>query len=212
MPLPELLFSSYCVEVSVNLTLQQHHIPGIGIPGKVLVAQITDSLGSSDPSSNYQCKDLALVVLMIGFIGHGQPLLSLVDWRTVPSEVHAASRSVVLNFADIHPVGTMAHLTGGTDHCSLGVRVALEDQAAFWAFAYLLVKPPVAHATHIATDILSNGGLISQMLDYFKADHGPEYFEGVTQLDSTIQADAMIQPNQTINEAPPPGYSEHKPA
>ncbi|KAJ7089415.1 hypothetical protein C8R44DRAFT_751425 [Mycena epipterygia] len=83
-----LLFSLYRVEVSVDLNLQQHNIPGIGIPGK-------------------------------------------------------ASHSVLLHFANIRPVGTLAHLTNGTDHCSLGVRVALEDQAAFWAFDFPMsqVKP-----------------------------------------------------------------------
>ncbi|KAJ7656912.1 hypothetical protein DFH06DRAFT_1132126 [Mycena polygramma] len=207
MPLPALLFSSYCAEISVDLTLQQHHVPGIGIPGKILVAQITDNL------------DLVLVVLLIGFIGHSEPFLSLVDWRGVSSEVHAvrvistaakpyltstqASRSVVLHFADIHPVGTVAHLTGGIDRCSLGVRVALEDQAAFWAFAYLLVKP-LAPARNIATDIHANDGLIRQMLEYFKADHGTEYFEGANQ--PTIEADAVIQIPEMVDEAPP-GYS-----
>lgn len=112
---------------------------------------------------------------------------------------------MLLHFADIHPVGTVAHLTGGTDHCSLGVRVALEDQAAFWAFAYLLVKP-LAHATDIVTDLRANSGLVTRMLDYFEADRGPEYFEGATQLDPPIQADATIETNQTIDEAPP-GYS-----
>lgn len=104
-------------------------------------------------------------------------------------------------------MGTLAHLTNGTDHCSLGVRVALEDQAAFWAFAYLLVKP-LAHATDIATDIRANGPLISQMLDYFKVDNGSEYFEGAAQLaiDPTIQVDPVIHTNQTIDEAPP-GYT-----
>ncbi|KAJ6522823.1 hypothetical protein DFH09DRAFT_1096991 [Mycena vulgaris] len=150
-----LLFSSYCVEVSVNLILQQHHIPG-----------------SEFLERNYQSTGLALVVLMIGFLGHGQLLLSLVDWHAVPSEVHAVR--VILN--------------------SLLPWRILEDQAAFWAFAYLLVKP-LAHATDIATDIRSNGGLISEMLNCFGVDRGTEYFEGATQLDSMIQADTMI-PNQ----------------
>ncbi|KAJ7727026.1 hypothetical protein DFH07DRAFT_782545 [Mycena maculata] len=152
---------------------------------------------------------LALVVLMVGFLGHPQPFLSLVDWRVVQSEVHASvldpvqpSRSVVLHFTDMRPMGTVAHLTSGTDPCSLGVWVALEDQGAFWVFAYLLVKP-LAHATEIAKDIRA---LITQMLNYFKADRGPEYPEGPAQLDRTIQADAMIQTNQTSDEAPP-GYS-----
>ncbi|KAJ7843587.1 hypothetical protein B0H13DRAFT_1909301 [Mycena leptocephala] len=176
-----LLFSSYQVEVSVDLNLQQHHIPGIGIPGKVLVAQITDELGSKPACS---------------------PLLSLVDWSGVPSDVQATSRSVVLHFADLRPVGTLAHLTGGTDDCSFGVRVTLEDQAAFWAFAYLLVKP-LAHVTDIVADIRANGHLISQMFDYFKADNGSEYFEGTTRLDSR---NLMIQTNQRVEA--PPDYTE----
>ncbi|KAJ7438033.1 hypothetical protein B0H11DRAFT_2254968 [Mycena galericulata] len=195
MPPPSLLFSSYRVEVSVDLNLHQHHVPGIGIPGKVLVAQITDKL----------------VVLMVGFLGHEQPLLSLVNWRAVPYDVQAASRSVILRFADITPVGTLAHATGGTDHCSFGVRVVLEDQAAFWAFAYLLVKP-LAHATDIAADVRANGRLTSQMLDYFKGDNGPEYSEGAAQVDPTIQAYPMIQPNQMTDEAPPGYTAEHKPS
>ncbi|KAJ7468355.1 hypothetical protein B0H11DRAFT_1921222 [Mycena galericulata] len=206
MPPPALLFSSYRVEISVDLNLRQNHIPGIGIPGKVVVAQITDKL----------------VVLMVGFLGHEKPFLSLVDWCAVPSDVQAVrtsnskyqsvfdpiqtSRSVVLHFADIHPVGTLAHLTGGADHCSLGVRVALEDQAAFWAFAYLLVKP-LAHATDIATDIRANSHLLSEMHDYFKADIGPEYFEGAALLDPTIEANPAIQNSQTIDDEGLPAYT-----
>ncbi|KAJ6593046.1 hypothetical protein B0H19DRAFT_1245855 [Mycena capillaripes] len=67
MPLSALLFSSYRAEVSVDIQLQLYKILGIGIPAKVLVAQITDNL----------------VVLMVGFLGHELPLFSFADWSGV---------------------------------------------------------------------------------------------------------------------------------
>ncbi|KAJ7440098.1 hypothetical protein B0H11DRAFT_1933985 [Mycena galericulata] len=66
---------------------------------------------------------------------------------------------------------------GATEPCSLRVRVVLPDPTAFWAFAYLMVKP-LANAEDIATDVRANGRFITQMLHYFKADQGQEYFEG----------------------------------
>lgn len=42
----QLLFSSYRVEISVDIHFHQHSIPGIGIPAKVIVARVTDELGS----------------------------------------------------------------------------------------------------------------------------------------------------------------------
>ncbi|KAJ7438038.1 hypothetical protein B0H11DRAFT_1935567 [Mycena galericulata] len=171
---PSLLFSSYRAEVSIDLNLP-HHVHGTGALGKVLVAQFSDKL----------------VVLMVGLLGHEKPLLSLVEWRTDVQAVRtifveiSTSRTVVLHFGEIRPVGTLDHITGATDPCSLRVRVALEDPAAFWAFAYLLVKPPV-HTADIATDVRVNGRFIAQMLDHFKADNGQEYFEGADEFRSTI--------------------------
>jgi hypothetical protein len=53
---------------------------------------------------------------------------------------------------------------------------------------------PLAHPTDITTDICANGHFICQMLDYFKADNGSEFFEGTARLDSR---------NQRVDEAPP---------
>ncbi|KAJ6593735.1 hypothetical protein B0H19DRAFT_1056214 [Mycena capillaripes] len=127
---PELLFSSYRAEASVDICLQQHHISGIGIPAKVVVAQVAENLG---------LKPLALlIVLMVGFLGHEQPLLSLADWSGVGFTMDAASRSVVLHLAGIRPTGTLAHFTGGSDDCSFIVQIVMETQAAFWALAFRL--------------------------------------------------------------------------
>ncbi|KAJ7440099.1 hypothetical protein B0H11DRAFT_1933986 [Mycena galericulata] len=163
-----ILFSSYRVVVHTDLCLP-HHVPGIGRPGKVLAAKITEKL----------------VFLMVGFHGEEQPLLSLAYWRpevqVVRTFLNSISTSgiVVFELGNIHPLGTLAHITSAPDHsnCSLRVRVAFQDNTAFWAFAYLMGKP-LAHATDIATDVRANGHLISQMVDYFKADNGAEYLPG----------------------------------
>ncbi|KAJ7441407.1 hypothetical protein B0H11DRAFT_2243107 [Mycena galericulata] len=165
---PSLLFSSYRAEVSIDFNVPHlpHLVPGTGASGKVTVAQISDKL----------------VILMVGFLGHEKPFLSLAEWR---ADVQATSRTVVLHIGEISPVGTLDHITGVTDLCPLRVRVALEDPAAFWALAYLLVKP-LAHTADIAADVRANRRFITQMLDYFKADNGQEYLDGFS---------PTIQPN-----------------
>ncbi|KAJ6593041.1 hypothetical protein B0H19DRAFT_1055693 [Mycena capillaripes] len=175
MPLSALLFSSYRAEVSVDIQLQLYKIPGIGIPAKVLVAQITDNL----------------VVLMVGFLGHELPLLSFADWSGVGFTMDSPSRSVNLHFADIRPMGTLAHFTGGGDDCSLVVRIVLETQAAFWGLAYRLAQP-LADPVAIATAIWANQPIIQMLLDSFRADDGSEHFGGAR-----------------VDEAPP-GYTGRK--
>lgn len=87
------------------------------------------------------------------------------------------SRSVNLHFADIRPMGTLAHFTGGGDDCSLGLRIVLETQAAFWGLAYRLAQP-LADPVVIATTIWANRPLIQVLLDRFRADDGSEHFGG----------------------------------
>ncbi|KAJ6593021.1 hypothetical protein B0H19DRAFT_1055677 [Mycena capillaripes] len=156
-----------------SLCLQLYEIPGIGIPAKVLVAQITDNF----------------VVLMVGFLGHELPLLSLADCSGVGFTMDSPSRSVNLYFADIRPMGTLAHFTGGGDDCSLVVRIVLETQAAFWGLAYRLAQP-LADPVAIATAIWANQPIIQMLLDSFRADDGSEHFGGAR-----------------VDEAPP-GYTD----
>ncbi|KAK7019252.1 hypothetical protein R3P38DRAFT_2783092 [Favolaschia claudopus] len=177
MDFPTLLFSSYHVEISVDITLQQQQVPGIGIPGKVLVAQITEKLA----------------VIMVGALGHEQPLLSLVDWRAPSYEVQPASSSVLFHFANIQPVGTLSHSIGIGEPCSFSVRVAL-DQTTFWKFAYLVVKP-LAPSPDIVAEVQTNLAHIGQMLEYFKFHNGQD---DLTQDNGPVAAVAAVE-----GEAPP---------
>ncbi|KAJ7145956.1 hypothetical protein C8R44DRAFT_723817 [Mycena epipterygia] len=144
---PSLLFASYWAEISFDLNISSVTLPGIAIAGKLVVAQISEEL----------------VILMAGIIGHEEPLLSLMDWSKIKIEVEAA--------------GTVEHPQRySMQNCqpSVFLRIALEDQAAFWAFAYLMVKPSYTFARELVFS-LENQQHITEMFEFFKNDHGQEF-------------------------------------
>ncbi|KAJ7440106.1 hypothetical protein B0H11DRAFT_1933993 [Mycena galericulata] len=161
-----LLFSSYHAEVSIGCNLPNQIHPASGIAGKVKLSSWSALLVLKNPLSP-SSSGVLTCTLYEPFLPKSQ---SFVDPRQT-------IRTVVLHFCDINPVGTLEHIIGATEPCSLRVRVVLPDPTAFWAFAYLMVKP-LANAEDIATDVRANGRFITQMLHYFKADQGQEYFEG----------------------------------
>jgi hypothetical protein len=75
---------------------------------------------------------------------------------------------------------------------SVFLRIALEDQAAFWAFAYLMVKPSYTFAQELVFS-LENQQHITAMFEFFKNDHGPEFPGG--------EGTSDVAENQD-----PPGY------
>jgi hypothetical protein len=86
------LFASYRVEISFDLSISNLTLPGIAVPAKLAVAQISEGLGS--------CTDFVLklkatrnptVVIMLGILGREEPLLSFVDWSSIKVEVEAVS-------------------------------------------------------------------------------------------------------------------------
>jgi hypothetical protein len=72
--------------------------------------------------------------------------------------------------------GTLLPTRVAIQNCQTSVclRFVFEDQAAFWAFAYLLVKPPSAAFTQELAFSLENQHHITKMYDFFKNDHGQE--------------------------------------
>lgn len=93
------------------------------------------------------------------------------------------TRSIVLHFADVRPIGTLAHLTGGPNDFSFAVRIILPDQATFWALVFHLARP-LANSAAIAAAIWSNQPIIHALFDCFKADAGSERPQETTRLDS----------------------------
>ncbi|KAJ7123028.1 hypothetical protein C8R44DRAFT_876216 [Mycena epipterygia] len=179
---PSLLFASYRAEISFDLNISSITLPGIAIAGKLVVAQISEEL----------------VILMVGIIGHEEPLLSLVDWSEMKIEVEASTRSVMMSFVNWTASGTLLRTSTGIQNCQTSVflRIALEDQAAFWAFAYLMVKPSSAFVHELAFS-LENQQHITRMFEFFTNDHGQEFPGGEGASDMAENQD-------------PPGYDEHK--
>jgi hypothetical protein len=62
-------------------------MPGISVPGKLLIAQISTGLGT--PSVVFFSPGIRTrtVVFMGGIIGNAEPLFSCADWSTIKTEV-----------------------------------------------------------------------------------------------------------------------------
>ncbi|KAJ7176410.1 hypothetical protein C8R43DRAFT_1118937 [Mycena crocata] len=158
-------------------------MPGIAVPGKLVVAQIS--------------KDL--VVLMVGIIGHAEPLFCLADWSATKTEVNATARCITMQLVDCTPAGTLFRVdTDVVKSCqpAIHLRIGLDDYAAFWALAYLSVKSSstVARPTIVSFSV-DDQRHIASMLEFFKGDHGSEFRTG----DSGVNTD---------DEHAPPGYTE----
>ncbi|KAJ7153191.1 hypothetical protein C8R43DRAFT_950587 [Mycena crocata] len=158
---PSLLFASYQAEISFDLNISIITLPGIGVAGKLVVAQISEEL----------------VILMVGIIGHEEPLLTLVNWSEIKIEVQASTRSVTMSLINWTASGTLLRTNAGiqNSHPSVLLRLAFDEQAAFWAFAYLMVKPSSAAFARDLAFSLENQHHIAKMFEFFKDDHGQEF-------------------------------------
>ncbi|KAJ6616067.1 hypothetical protein B0H10DRAFT_2038712 [Mycena sp. CBHHK59/15] len=177
MPLPSLLFASFRAEISFDLSISGITLPGIGVPAKLVVAQISEEL----------------VILMAGIIGHGEPLLTLMDWSETKIEVDANTRSVIMRFVNWTASGTLLRTSSGIQNCQplVFVRLAFEDQAAFWAFAYLMVKPSsAALKRELAAFSGENQQHITSMFEFFKSDVGQEFPTGEASSGEVAENDA----------------------
>ncbi|KAJ7488573.1 hypothetical protein B0H11DRAFT_2230106 [Mycena galericulata] len=183
MELPSLLFSSFQTEISFDLTMSSITMPSLAVPGKLVVAQIS--------------KDL--VVLMVGIIGHAEPLFSVADWSTIKTDVEANTGSIILHLVDCSPSGSLFQVNAGiVQSCQPAVRlrIALGTKTAFWALAYLSLKASAVARPTFFSFSAQDRVHVTKMLDFFKGDDGPEFCTGEMPLDA--------------NGEHPPGYTEHK--
>ncbi|KAJ7682185.1 hypothetical protein DFH06DRAFT_1314408 [Mycena polygramma] len=159
-------------------------MPGVAVAGKLIVAQISNEL----------------VVLMVGLLGHPEPLFSLADWSSTKTEVEPSTRSLIIHLVDCSPAGSLFQVKANVVRsCQPGVRlrILLENQAAFWALAYLAVKSSSTVAPPTVLSFSPEDHLrITGMLEFFKADDGPEFCTG----DGAPNA----------SDENPPDYTEHK--
>ncbi|KAJ7033288.1 hypothetical protein C8F04DRAFT_1184269 [Mycena alexandri] len=170
-------------ELSFDLRMSTIVLPGIGVPGKLLVAQISPGL----------------VVFLCGIIGHQEPLFSCADWSVIETEVEPKTRSIVMNLADATAPGPLFRMddTGAVKvaHPAVGLRIVLENQAAFWALAYLTAKalPRAAPLVFCAAE----HNHITALLDFFKNDEGQEFL-----------GDEGRPPGAPVDDLAPPGYTD----
>ncbi|KAJ7791417.1 hypothetical protein B0H14DRAFT_2625027 [Mycena olivaceomarginata] len=177
-------------EASANITesvLSGIILPGISVPGKLLIAQISKGLGP--------------VVLMVGVIGRPEPLFSCPNWSDVKTEVDAKTRSITMNLVNCTPSGPLFRVDSGIVQVSqpgIQLRIVFEEQATFWALAYLSVK--ISSDARCSTPLsfsIEEQRHITMMLEYFKRDDGPEFC-------STGSGAEAINSDE---ENPPPGYT-----
>lgn len=101
------------------------------------------------------------------------------------------TRSVIMCFAKWKESGVSLR-SEGQDQPSLYLRISLEDQAAFWAFAYLTARPPSAIVQKLAFSAEEEQH-ITGMLEFFKNDHGQEF--------------PVADANNAPGNQDPPGYT-----
>ncbi|KAJ6549010.1 hypothetical protein B0H19DRAFT_1265782 [Mycena capillaripes] len=142
-------------------------MPGISVPGKLLIAQVSTGL----------------VIFMGGIIGHPEPLFSCADWTTIKAEVDPIMRSITLDLMDCTASGSLFGIdeAGLVKESQPGVqlRIRLEKQASFWALAYLsaTLSSTAARPRPLSFSVEEHGH-ITGMLEYFKNDEGLEYCAG----------------------------------
>ncbi|KAJ7166916.1 hypothetical protein C8R46DRAFT_1034893 [Mycena filopes] len=162
MESPSLLFASYRAQVSFDLRMSDIVLPGIAVPGKLLVAQVNKGL----------------VVFFGGIIGYAEPLFSSADWGAIKTEVDAKTHSIIMDLADCTPSGPLFRIdeAGALKEAQPGVRlrIVLDEPAAFWALAYLSAKaaPRAAPLFLSAAEQIC----ITEMLNFFKNDEGKEFW------------------------------------
>ncbi|KAJ7188208.1 hypothetical protein C8R46DRAFT_1205392 [Mycena filopes] len=184
MDSPSLLFASYHAQVSFDLRMSAIVLPGIAVPGKLLVAQVKKGL----------------VVFLGGIIGYPDPLFSSADWGAIKTEVDAKTHSIIMDLADCTPSGPLFRIdeAGTVKDCQPGVRlrIVLEEPAAFWALAYLSAKATPRAAPLFLSAAEHN--CVKEMLDFFKKDEGNEFW-----------GDGR-PPATEVDDLAPPGYTELK--
>ncbi|KAJ7482855.1 hypothetical protein B0H11DRAFT_1914940 [Mycena galericulata] len=153
-------------------------IPGISVPGKLLLAKISDEL----------------VILMLGIIGHETPIFSITDLSRITNEIEASTLSFIMHFVDFAASGTLFETTPSffqTCNPSVHLRLAFHNAAAFWAFSFLITQTSHVGVGSIG---LADHQNILRTLDFFKHDQGPEL--------------AMGGPVLSLDANPPPDYAE----
>ncbi|KAJ6601472.1 hypothetical protein B0H10DRAFT_1958487 [Mycena sp. CBHHK59/15] len=124
-------------------------MPGISVPGKLLVAQISKALGT-----------LSQII----------PSLS----QSGPPSVH--------------------------------LRIVFYDHAAFWAFAYLVVKPSFPTTSRTILVNADHQQHIVTMLDFFQGDEGTEFSLGTA---GALGGEGALEGEnaKSVDVNPPPGYT-----
>ncbi|KAJ7736354.1 hypothetical protein DFH07DRAFT_779700 [Mycena maculata] len=169
MPPPSLLFASFKVEISFDLIISSVTLPGIAVPGKVVVAQISEELVS------YSNRELL-----------------------------ENTRSVIMRFVNCYASGTLLRMSAGMQNCqpSVFLRLAFEDQAAFWAFAYLTAKPTTIAPKRELTFSLENQHHVTSMFEFFKTDAGQEFTPGLEGAGSAEGPESDAPPEYHDMERP----------
>ncbi|KAJ7165302.1 hypothetical protein C8R46DRAFT_1035896 [Mycena filopes] len=163
-------------------------IPGISVPGKLLLAKISEELA----------------ILMLGVIGHEAPIFSITDMQKTANQIDALSpisadngpqrtQSFIIHFGDFAAGTWLGTGPGLLQECqpSIHFRISFHNQAAFWAFSFLITQmasQSVAHALSVPEQ--QN---IVRILDFFKNDHGAE--------------SAMGEPVMAPDRTAPPEYA-----
>ncbi|KAF8217256.1 hypothetical protein K438DRAFT_1954097 [Mycena galopus ATCC 62051] len=184
MEYPSLLFSSYQAEISFDLNMSRITMPGVAVAGKLVVAQISKEI----------------VVLMVGLLGHPEPLFSLADWSATKTEVDAGTRSLIIHLVDCSPAGSLFQVNAGiVQSCQPAVklRVVFDNQATFLALAYLTLKSSSTVARPTVLSFCPQDHVqVKRMLEFFRRDAGPEFWTGNGAPDAA--------------DVNPPDYTEHK--
>ncbi|KAK7013917.1 hypothetical protein R3P38DRAFT_3575384 [Favolaschia claudopus] len=181
MSLPSLLFSSYRADIWFDFNVSKLAIPGIAVPGKIVLAKISDERA----------------ILMLGIIGHELPIFSISDLNKTRNHIDAGNQSFIIHFVDFVSSGTLIENgPGKIESCqpAIFLRISFHNQASFWAFSFLVTQM-TSHA--MITDIHTLTASDQQntvvfrsisrvtchrpkilrnfsVLDCFKSDCGPE--------------------------------------
>ncbi|KAJ7694289.1 hypothetical protein B0H16DRAFT_1485751 [Mycena metata] len=161
-----LLFASYETDISFDFMALNLTMPGISVPGKLLLAKISDNL----------------VILMLGIIGHERPIFSIADMKKMVNQIDATTQSLTIHFVDFTSSGTLTGSATGilqAFHPAIHLRIAFHNQTAFWAFSFLISQMAAPDGVITAQGITaSDHENIERVVDFFGNDEGPEIAMG----------------------------------
>ncbi|KAJ7148291.1 hypothetical protein C8R46DRAFT_1044840 [Mycena filopes] len=106
-----------------------------------------------------------------------------------------------MHFIDFKPSATLFETGPGMlqiCHPSIFMRISFNNQAAFWAFSFLITQMPARGVASAQLSVVDHQNIL-RVLDFFKGDQGPEIVMGEA-LVAAADGDPNAPPDYAVSE------------